>query len=1022
MVRLFGFPKGGFMAHYCLVHISDIHATTNVDEMVTLFERAASATIIEGIGQTKTLVVLMTGDLAYSGKKEEYETLQKGINRFKEVVAAKGFTSRFVFVPGNHDCDFNSPQAPIRNLLVQNVAHGLSRSKNADKSVLSTFLEPQAEFRKFCEANGFNTPVDTLVHSVHLEDLGLNINFLNTAWASEMHENDNRPFILSEFDKLKLLPGNLNLSLFHHPKSWIDKSIVGAFAKSTGDVADFTFTGHEHTSNTYEVNYVSGESQTYFESGPFSDGKGSSQFRALIVNKAEKKYSVLDFTWNKTKNVYEKKAYNDLTFPETPQANSLGLLIDHGFAKFLKDPEIPLKHSLTRELELRDLYIFPRLIVNQGLVSENGVAKVITAEQDFFNLMWEKKICLVVGNDKSGKTAFCKRSFETAFASSSLPVYVSGDELKSSSDVVIKNLIHDKLKKQYRGCSGIEVLQDPNLKSVLIIDRFDQIDLTPRKIGELLAIITNLFGAVLMTADSSIEIQLLDDPRLGMPIDDIARLQIGPLTAGQRRELITKWINLGNVYKGDTSESSIHQLELFISSVVSEYGIPSYPLFILTYLEIADVGANSSNLNISSNAKLLETLVNVSLMKVNDSTNSQQTQIAYLRELAFHFHTLGKSKLTRDEIKGFHDGYCTKLDIALNQDQIWKELCIAKILFYDGDTGCFKYPYFRSFFMAGYLNFYSTNPTTKDLIKQIIENIHLSENASILATLSLYSAEMWVFDELKKKLDATIKSESVRGFAEIGAVIERITQNKDFPLLPDDQEHAHPEIEVQAPKEETKVELTEPVFQLGQSIRLIKVLGQLIRNSANTLDGPRKKELIQSIFNAAGRILAVQSTALEAGKDEILVYIFHRLREKNPSLSAAEAKIEATHRIAFLLSGSAIGLIDVVSRAIGDEFLDPTFKKIQADDKDLKLEYFFLGIHLDWYRNFPKSELIDLYDKAGSKGFRSFLVRYLGFRSMAFRGNDLGVQMLQEICNKLEVNYKKLQLKLLTSAKSSRVD
>lgn len=1010
------------MAHYCLVHISDIHTKNNADEILKLFERAATATIIEGIGQTKTLVVLMTGDLAYSGKKEEYEVLQRGIDRFKTVVSTKGFTSRFLFVPGNHDCDFKSPNAPIRNLLVQNVAPSLSRNSTQDKSVFETFLETQVEFRNFCKQNGFNVPSDSLVHSVHLEDLSLNINFLNTAWASELNENDNRPFVLSEFDKLKLLPANLNVSLFHHPKSWIDKSIVGAFAKSVGDAADFIFTGHEHASNSYEVSYTNGEAQTYFEAGPFCDGKGSSQFRVLIVNKPEKNYSVLDFTWNQATEVYEKKAYHDLKFPETPQANALGLLIDQSFSKFLRDPEIPIKHSLTRELELRDLYIFPRLIANQGLVSENGVAKVISSEPDFCDLLWDKKICLVVGNDKSGKTALCKRSFEMTFASGALAVYVSGEELQSSSDVVIKNLISEKLKKQYRGCKGIEVLQNPDLKSVLIIDRFDQIPLSPRKVGEMLSIVTNLFSAVLMTADSSIEIQLLNDPRLGMPIDDIARLQIGQLTAGQRRDLIIKWLNLGNVYKGETSESSIHQLELFISSVVSEYGIPSYPLFILTYLEIADVGGNSSNLNISSNAKLLETLVNISLMKIADSTNSSQTQIAYLRELAFHFHILGKNKLTSDEIRKFHTEYCAKLDVVLNQDQIWFELCDAKILLFDGDTGCFKYPYFRSFFMAGYLNFYSTNISTKELIKQTIENIHVSENASILATLSLYSAEMWVFDELRKKLDETIKSETVRGFAEIGEVIERITQNKDFPLLPDDQENSHHEVDTPPIKEEPKIELTEPVFQLSQAIRLIKVLGQLIRNSANTLDGPRKKELIESIFNAAGRILAVQSTALENGKDEILVYIFHRLREKNPSLSETEAKIEATHRIAFLLSGSAIGLIDVVSRSIGDEFLDPTFRKIQSDDKDQKLEYFFLGIHLDWYRSFPKAELLSLFQKAGSKGFRSFLVRYLAFRSMAFRGNDLGVPTLQELCSKLEVNFKKLQLKLISSTKSTRGD
>lgn len=1005
------------MSKYCLVHISDIHANEKQTHLIERFEKAAGAIALNGAGTTKSVIFLVTGDIANTGKPQEYQFAQQCFDKVRTLLEQKGIAVKFFFAPGNHDCDFSHPMQTVREFLVKDSASKLSREK-APESVLQTFICVQEQFHNFAGQNGCALKKDRLVTVIDDQNQLLRVNVINTAWASELRENDNRPFVLSELDVLEAAPGVLNISIFHHPKSWIDKHVVSEFSKKIHEASDFVLSGHEHNSNTYENKYINGDSQIYFEAGAFYDHAGDSKFRCILVDHEGSTIDVTDFEWDSNDRTFKERTYDKIPLPKNPQTNALGLLVEPKFLKHLRDPGVSLKHSMKRELELRDFFVFPRLVVDSDVTGETGPMKIIQNEADFVESLKAKKVHLIAGDDKAGKTALCKSLFESFFSRGFLPVFAEGSDFQSASAIVTKNKIDDLIKKQFKNCGGLNLLQNPDVKAVLIVDRFDQIPLDLKKVGDLIGVFSDLFETIILTADSSVEIQLIDDPRLGMPVDEISRLTIAPMTSAQRKMLIANWFSIGNTIEVDPNDVRTHQSELYISSLISEYGIPSYPLFVLTYLQFAE-SENTLNLKISSNAKLLETLVDLGLASVVDPKVPYQTKLAYLREFAFKMHLEGKKKFSAQEIDQFHYDYCNRLDVIIAKSTIWRELTEAKILVNDEDgSGGFKYGYYRSYFVAGYLQFNSSADISKSTLQQLVENIHVSENANIIATLSLFSSETWILKRLKSKLDETLPGVEIGNYRTLSSVVKEVTKVDAFPLLPSSSTHEPEEEQKPAPQAEP----TDLALSISYAIKLVKVLGQLIRNSANAIDGKLKRELIESIFQAASRILAVQTSAIKHEKDDILLFLYHKLKEKRPTLAEPEIKSEASRRLMFLVFGSTLSLIDVVSRAVGDEFLAPTFKKMEEDDPNKNFDFYILGIKLDWYRAFPKHELFSLYEETNGLGFMGFMVRYLAYRGMAFRGGDIGAQTIQEVCAKLEMDYRKLQIKTLNSSKKPRVD
>ena len=196
---------------------------------------------------------MISGDLAYSGRREEYVSVEQFLNDL--LMTTNHPKSRLLPVPGNHD----TARSAISPLAVTAV-EGL----NSEKSV-NHFLENESdrllvfprfygyqsfvnqyfgsEYLQFDHANYF------YVKELEIANKKLAILGLNSAWLSAS-DKDYRQLILGErqvrsaLDKSK--SADLRLAVVHHPFDWLkdfDRENVEPLLTNN---CDFILHGHMH--------------------------------------------------------------------------------------------------------------------------------------------------------------------------------------------------------------------------------------------------------------------------------------------------------------------------------------------------------------------------------------------------------------------------------------------------------------------------------------------------------------------------------------------------------------------------------------------------------------------------------------------------------------------------------------------------------------------------------------------------------------------------------------------------------
>jgi len=244
------------------VHLSDIHFSPGDDGSQFDLNQQIRHSLLDDIasrlaGVARYDALLITGDVAYSGKKEEY-----GITRqfLEEVYQRTGLSMKETYVvPGNHDVDRShvkptfplwASHAEIRQQA--NSAHWRATIKTQlqeDPSQL--LLAPLRAYNDFAQGCGCSTTADQLAWSLEFPrplEFGFKVRLwgLNSALISDEADAPAK-LLISEFQTAKLRDtvGEINVVMCHHPPDWLmDKAEMRQVLRRFAPVALF---GHEHS-------------------------------------------------------------------------------------------------------------------------------------------------------------------------------------------------------------------------------------------------------------------------------------------------------------------------------------------------------------------------------------------------------------------------------------------------------------------------------------------------------------------------------------------------------------------------------------------------------------------------------------------------------------------------------------------------------------------------------------------------------------------------------------------------------
>jgi predicted phosphodiesterase len=258
---------GGLNMSAVVLHLSDIHIKTAKDPILQRGHLIA-ATTFAALPQASHVLIVCTGDVAYSGTSEEYNAARGLFADIK--VAIRKETNcpiNFVFAPGNHDCDFGK-NSVARKMLVANMEN--SNNPEIDESVIDTCTNIQADFFAFRDLLEDNTSVsdDKLwrTSSFRVEDKTIAFDCLNISWISNVRENTGKLFFpIERYTNRTFDQTDIRLVVLHHPLNWFNQSIYRHFRTFIRKHADIIITGHEHQGTVGLIDDAESGASVYIE-------------------------------------------------------------------------------------------------------------------------------------------------------------------------------------------------------------------------------------------------------------------------------------------------------------------------------------------------------------------------------------------------------------------------------------------------------------------------------------------------------------------------------------------------------------------------------------------------------------------------------------------------------------------------------------------------------------------------------------------------------------------------------------
>jgi hypothetical protein len=147
-----------------ILHLSDIHLKSQknaASERLKMVPQAVRNVEID----VSAVVVVASGDIAYSGDSKEYDIAMEDWNALLAAMKTEfpGAAIHFIAVPGNHDCSLGGNQS-VRDIVIGKVRE---ENRAFDEQVISTCTEVQKGFRNFLKAMQSPQPMGNGTHAYY---------------------------------------------------------------------------------------------------------------------------------------------------------------------------------------------------------------------------------------------------------------------------------------------------------------------------------------------------------------------------------------------------------------------------------------------------------------------------------------------------------------------------------------------------------------------------------------------------------------------------------------------------------------------------------------------------------------------------------------------------------------------------------------------------------------------------------------------------------------------------------------
>jgi metallophosphoesterase superfamily enzyme len=282
------------------IHLSDIHFGQEKDGGVVFINDDAKRRLLDDAAAevaklgTNASGIILTGDIAYSAKYEEYVKAGEWLDQLAERVGCSRFDIQMV--PGNHDINRDAITPVVKFHLDAIREHGdkMLDMLLDDESQREALYERFAAYRDF--SSGYGCDLD--VGGVYSADVavaiapGRTVRFvrLNSALICSRKDDEGKLILGARQRVFDGIDGEEMVVLVHHPLNWFqDSNEAARYFKSRARVI---ISGHEH--------FPSLEIKTIEERCNLLMLAAGATAPDDVDGKYTYKYNILQFDWDET--------------------------------------------------------------------------------------------------------------------------------------------------------------------------------------------------------------------------------------------------------------------------------------------------------------------------------------------------------------------------------------------------------------------------------------------------------------------------------------------------------------------------------------------------------------------------------------------------------------------------------------------------------------------------------------------------------------------------------------------------
>lgn len=877
-----------------IIHLSDMHFENKDQAFGIQIDKMIQA--INSVAVADECVIVISGDLANKGKKNEYSCVSSLVGAIIKEIGKKNYVGKkieFICVPGNHDIDFENLTVTFEDIQVA------YKNENIEEIVQKYLnnMEAYYNFSGYKKCFLKDKIVDKKI--IVYEDKKIGFVMLNTAPLSLLKGNyedmGSHFFSNEQLEEIEnATEADINILVMHHSIEWFQGKCKDRLRNIISKKYSLVLTGHEHNpvgesriiNGVGEVQYVQGNALY----GYAEEGNG---FCTINIDMQKNNMEAYSYLWNKGIYVTKKIAEGKLM-------QNLGgdMIVKKEFID-----EISVDGS---KRNIDDYYVFPSfsygVLDNQDRMEGHDV----DVEAEFFKLISEYDKVVITGDHKSGKTTLARNLFRKFLAMGKTALLITASELNRKK---IEKTIQYAFCEQYEEENNayIKFMQMDTEDKVVILDEANLI--SQKTLDSLLILFKKFFGKIIILGEENNNLDIKKHVVDVMAEKDTLHLIIKPFLYAKRKKLISNILTCSRGSECNV-EKETKKLNELINMQVKYFNLN--PEFIINFVRQYEKdygfqfgsGMNVFNMVYESSIRnrIIENAEEIDAIIVSN----------ILRDLAYYMHFQKKKIVSEKEVIQVIEEYAKTYRQKVKISSFLRVAIEAKILDEDDNGICFKDHTIVAYFVAQALNQkYNQGDNIQGECDYLLKNLCFGINSDIILFLAFVTSNPkfvnMIIEGAKKHFEGQEELSFDKG--NIKFLLNTTVPTKD--TAPDKQEIQRREVEL-SKREEEEIRLTDLVELVNEydyseedlektenqimiSYKYLDILSKTLPAFCQNLKADKQDKIVLLIYKCTNQFLFSMLKDIEDNFDEICTILCDKIsslrREKNvPEVTKGNVK------------------------------------------------------------------------------------------------------------------------------------